>query len=66
MVTNAEMPTLKIALQEYERQGIFQESGGIFRNAAYFIIKLKNALTQVSCIKVELQYRIIPYPLPPS
>ena len=44
---NAEMPTLNGALQEYERH--FQESGDIFRNAAYFAIKVQNVLTQVSC-----------------
>ena len=30
-------------------KGIFQESGDIFRNVAYFTIKVQNTLTQVSC-----------------
>ena len=30
-------------------KGIFQESGDIIQNAAYFAIKVQNAPTQVSC-----------------
>ena len=30
-------------------KGIFQESGDIFQNVAYFPIKVQNALTQLSC-----------------
>ena len=39
------MPTLNAALHEYERQ--FQESGHIFRNTAYFAIKVVNNITKM-------------------
>ena len=35
--------------EPWNMKGIFQESGDIFRNVAYFIILVQNALTQVSC-----------------